>query len=305
MSIEAITRYEIEYLSEYPKSHRYVHGLPFSTKLAENLDALADRVESKKASLIVVDGGVGEGKTTLAVQIANYLQRGQIVFEKQLALGGEQLMAKLKVCYENKLAVVIYDEAGDFNKRNALSRFNQILNRVFETFRTFKIIVIACLPNFNILDGNLFDNKIPRLLLHLKGRTSRQGNFYGYSLYGMLWLRFWMKKNPAIKEDAFKRVHPNFVGHFLDLPPATSKELDGISTKGKLSFLDKGELQMSGLVSYQEIMKKTGKTYEWCRIMIMKLKIKPVRVQKKVRYFNESVIDMLLSEINKRKKEED
>ena len=51
----------------------YKHGLPFSEKLAENVKDLIARIDLNKASLIVIDGGVGEGKTTLAVHIADYV----------------------------------------------------------------------------------------------------------------------------------------------------------------------------------------------------------------------------------------
>ena len=41
----------------------YNYGLPFSKDLARNLDEQKERVKGRKASLIIIDGGIGEGKT--------------------------------------------------------------------------------------------------------------------------------------------------------------------------------------------------------------------------------------------------
>ena len=71
----------------------------------------------------------------------------------------------MNVCYQERFPAAGYDEAGDFNKRDSLSNFNAMINRTFETFRAFKIVVVLVLPSFSVLDNQLFDNMIPRLLL--------------------------------------------------------------------------------------------------------------------------------------------
>jgi hypothetical protein len=292
---DVIKEYALHYMAGVQKPYKYNHGLSFSTKLAENLDNLKDRTQNKKkASLIIIDGGVGEGKTTLAVQIAEYLQEGQIDFTKQIGMGGQQFVDRVTVCFSEKLPVVIYDEAGDFNKRGALTKLNAMLNRVFETYRAFKIVVIVCLPNFNVLDNQLFENKIPRLLLHNRGRTDRQGNFRAYGLYRMMYIKHHMKNQKiAVKEVAYDMVQPNFVGHFLDLVPERSKALDKLSTAGKLASLEQGQVKMDGLIDYKELSQRIGRSTNWTRIAVSKLKIKPSRVIKKTRYFSENCIDLL------------
>ena len=53
-----------------------MNELPFSEVLAWNLDTLDDRIfRMNKAALIVLDGGVGEGKTTLAVHCVDYINK--------------------------------------------------------------------------------------------------------------------------------------------------------------------------------------------------------------------------------------
>lgn len=277
--------------------HLYKNGLPFGQKLAENLDDQIKRIEGKKASLIIIDGGVGEGKTTLAVHVADYIQGEKIQLNKegiQYAMGGPDFTKKLRLCHAEGRAVCIYDEAGDFNKRGALTKFNAMLNRTFETYRAFKIIVIVCLPTFNVLDNDIFDKNIPRLLIHCTGRGENYGNFYSYSLYRMMYVRDKMKKL-VVKSFAYNLVQANFYGQFLDIEPSRSKALDLLSTAGKTKELMAAEIKMDGLITYQEISFKLSRSLLWCRLAISKLKIKPKKVIGQKKFFDSGVIDVLSS----------
>lgn len=282
----------------------YDHGQPFSEILSLNLQDLNARVQGKKASLIIVDGGVGEGKTTLIVEILDYINslhnQSEIILEDvkgnagpQLSMGGADFLKKLAVCHENKLVCIGYDEAGDFTKRGSLSKFNAMLNRTFDTFRGYKILVVIGLPNFNVLDNNLFDNQIPRLLLHLSGRTNKQGEFSAYGLDEMNWIRFWMQKWPKHKNKAYSKVIPNFRGHFLDISKDRSRELDRVSTKSKLKILRKSAIKIEGLLTYQELATKVDRSIIWCRKAIGNLKIQHKRQLGNVKYFEPEIADRL------------
>ena len=282
----------------------YPHGHPFSEVLCWNLDDLDNRVQGKKASLLIVDGGVGEGKTTLIVEILDYInsRHGHPVIEletekgdagPQLAMGGVQFLKKLTVCHEMKLVCIGYDEAGDFSKRGSLSRFNAMLNRTFDTFRGYRILVVIGLPNFNILDNNLFDNQIPRMLLHLSGRTGKQGNFDAYGLDEMNWIRYWMGKWPKHKTKAYGKVIPNFRGHFLDISPLRSKQLDRVSTKSKLEILKKSAVKIEGLLSYPELAQKVDRSVVWVRKAVSDLNIKHKQIVDRAKYFDPQVADQL------------
>ena len=275
----------------------YPSGLPFSTKLAENLDEQLARVDMKKASLIIIDGGVGEGKTTLLVHVLNYInnkrQLPAIVLDgAQLSMGGVDFLKKIRAAYEEKLPCIGYDEAGDFNKRGSLSNFNSTLNRTFETFRAFKCIVVLCLPCFSVLDNHLFDIRVPRLLIHVHDRTNEYGNFDAYGLREMEWLRYWMRKSP-IKAYAWGRVYPNFWGHFLDLDPADGTLLDKISTKNKLEILRKAEIKIEGLLTYVELATKLDYSVDMVRKAVANLKIKAKRIVGKVKYFDNDALNLL------------
>lgn len=292
-------------MTEAKTPYTYENGLPFSQKLAENMDDLIARVDGKKAAMLIIDGGVGEGKTTLAVQVADYVnsKHGQpeitlnVKGHPQLGLGGAEFMKQLRICYHAGYVIIIYDEAGDFNRRGALTRFNAMLNRVFETYRGFKIIVILCLPSFHVLDKDLFDKNIPRLLLHLDSRTMKAGNFKGYSLYRMMYIQEKMKKL-VVKSFAYDLERSNFRGHFLDLPPERCKKLDKLSTEGKLKTLKDAEIKIEGLLSYSDLAKKLTRSVVWVRMAVGKLKIKQKRTINRLKYFDELALNALAEHLD-------
>lgn len=286
------------------KPNLYPHGHAFSEILATNLKDIVKRVDNKKASMILIDGGVGEGKTTLVIEIVDYINKinghPEMLIENekgdagtQLAMGGVEFLKKLRICFDQKLPCVSYDEAGDFSKRGSLTKFNAMLNRTFETFRAFKCVVIISLPCFDVLDGQLFDNQIPRCLIHLNNRSSKQGNFDVYGLDEMNWIRYWMTKWPKHKAKAYGKVIPNYRGHFLDISPARSKKLDLVSTKTKLNILRKSEIKIEGLLSYPEIAQKVDRSVVWVRKAIADLSIKHKRVVDRSKYFEPDVVNQL------------
>lgn len=277
----------------------FSHGLPFDPTLKLNIIALKDRIKDNKASLLVIDGGVGQGKTTLAVHIADEYQGSPINLNYQYAMGGDMFQEKLQICENLGLIVLIYDEAGDFSKRGALTSFNKRLNRIFETFRAFKILIIIVLPNFNVLDEHLFDLKIPRLLVNVTNRK-KYGNFRAYSLYRMHYIRHKMRdKRLVIKEMAYTKVYSNFKGQFLDLSPERSNELEKISTSGKKNIISEGILESRGLQSIHQLARKVHRSHIWIRAKIKKLKFKHVQIYKKRKYYEGAIIEQLLDEVKK------
>lgn len=294
----------------------YKNGLPFSDKLAENIKDLYLRVkESNKAGCIIIDGGVGEGKTTLAVEIGDYINsldgKQEIDLDVkecfQIGMGGASFIRNLKVVFKKGYPVLIYDEGGDFNRRGALTQFNQMINRIFETYRAFKVVVIICLPSFRVIDSDLLLKGIPRLLLHCQDRSRTYGDFKAYSLYRMFYIIDKMKKL-KVPSFAYQLEEPNFSGHFLNLSKEREKALDKLSTNSKLLEVEKAEIKMDGLISTRDICRKLAKSDVWVCHAIRELKIKPVRKIGKTWYYNEDVIDSLyahsIKPIVRRTKEE-
>ena len=275
----------------------YKNGLPFSSKLDLFLQKSQGRVDNHKAVMIIIDGGLGEGKTTLMIHILDYINKINNlppveIDGPQLAMGGIDFLKKMRVCFETKLPCIGYDEAGDFSRRGSLTQFNAMLNRTFETFRAFKCIVVIVLPAFWVLDHELIDKNIPRALLHLSSRNNKWGNYKGYSLNGIQLLKYRMGKM-SVKNYAYSTVWPNFYGHFLDLDHDRSKELDKLSSKNKLEILRKSEVKIEGLLTAAELATKLFKSLTWVYTGIKNLKLKPARKIGSVRYFDISTLNEL------------
>lgn len=276
----------------YEQPYLYSNGLPFGTKVQQNIDDLVTRIRNRKASMLIIDGPQGEGKTTLAVHIAEYIEKRQIDYEEQLAVGGSDFSKKLRLGYERGFLVLVYDESGDFNRRGALTRLNGLLNRVFETYRALNILVILVLPFFAVLDNDLFDKGIPRMLLHVDGRSRRQGNIKGYSAWRMYYLRAKMKK-ATVPPQAYGWVSPNFYDHFLDLSPSRGVQLDKYSVGGKLEVLEIAEIHADGLQTYNQISVKLNRSVRWVQLKLRELDIAERKVHQKKKYFAPEVIDIL------------
>ncbi len=153
-------------------------------------------------------------------------------------------------------------------------------------------MVIICLPNQYVLDNTLFDNKIPRLLLHLYGRTLKQGNFKGFSLHRAFFIRGLMRKLED-KNYSYQVNEPNFYGHFQDLEPHRINLLNQLTIKGKIEILKQTEAHLGNLVGMEEISNKTGFSIQTLRNRFGKLGIKPqTKIGKKV-YYQKDVLTVL------------
>jgi len=254
----------------------YKNGLKFDSTLGKNLKGTIVRVELKKASCFGIDGNVGEGKTTLAVLCAKFIesQHGEeFDIQNQIGVGGKGFLKAMDFAVNNNKHCVIYDEAGDFNTRASLTYFNQTLNRVFETFRATRIVVILCLPSFADIDTSLMKKGVLRFLIHCYGRSAKFGRYKVYDLS-----RMWYIKSKFVKvvvpSDAFRLTTPNFYGQFLDLDTADSKELERFSIKGKKDIIRKSMLAQRGLLNAQDIAKESGYGVESVRKYLQSAKPK-------------------------------
>lgn len=245
--------------------YTYENGEPFTDTLRENMDALIDRVHRKgMAAVIVVSGTPGTGKTTLATHLGAYvakkLGRPGFDFEKQIDIGGERFLEKARYCVDHNLPVLVFDEAFAFSRRKSLTKFNQDLNEFFQEFRTFKLIVILCLPDYNHLDRWLYHVRVVRLLIECTKKhlpSNRGVGYVGFKGYGIK--RIFDVLNIRDKTRlpyASSKVTPNFQGYFKPHPPGIQEKLDIASTAGKKKRIDRKT--QKGLVSVKDIVAATG-----------------------------------------------
>ena len=91
-----------------------------------------------------------------------------------------------------------------------------------------------------------------------------------------------------IKAQAYSEVLPNFRGHFLDLTPSRSLELDKFTTRGKTEILEASLIRAEGLLTLEEMAARIGVHKYYLSRMMNKAGLKPTRIIKQVRYYNES-----------------
>jgi Cdc6-like AAA superfamily ATPase len=221
----------------------------YVTRVAESLN---DRIKKNKASAIVVDGQMGEGKTTFAVMFLEKFQSKRINYDMQYAVGGEDFLKKLELCVDNGLRAIIYDEAGDFGRKATLSKFNRTLDMVFQTFRTYKILIIIVLPFFSELDRGIYDRGVVRGLFNCYSRNEKYGCVRFYTLRRIFFLLSYINvKKPPVRQVAYKKTTPMFQAYFKNLPPERSEELDVISTLQKRERLRQTNEGSGGSFDYE------------------------------------------------------
>jgi len=275
----------------------FANNLPFSDKaMIMNLDKFKKRVDLKKlASVIIIDGGLGLGKTTTAVQIASYIEGEPIDFTMQLALGGTELSEKLLLCQEAKKKVLIYDEASDFNRRGALTKFNAELNRVFDICRAFKIIIIIVLPSVKVLDNDLFHKGIVRGLFHVADKGINFNLVWAYSTYRLLYLVNDLKntKNNPVPGKVYLKHKHNFDFRCQNLTSKRAIELEGFSTSSKLRVLKEVVYKQAGLRTTKEIGESLGISARLVQMRIKDLGVKPILKKGRKIYYDSDIIEKI------------
>jgi len=221
----------------------------FASIIKRDCVQLKKRMDSNMASCVIMDGLMGSGKTTLAVEFLEHFQGCEIDYHSQYAVGGDDFTKKLNRCIQKKLPVIIYDEAGDYNKFGTFTEFNKTLNEVFETFRAFKILIILVLPFFDDLPGSIFMKGVPRILYNCRRKIGEPfGWVRTYNYYRMSHMRFTLKnKKIPVPQDIYRKVSPNYTTRFYDLPKSRSRELDKISTTQKKNRLVAADMVVSDL----------------------------------------------------------
>lgn len=282
------------------KHYEYEHGAPISEIMCLELDDAKNRImNERKASAILVDGGVGQGKTTLAVHLAEYYQDKPLVFDEQLAMGGKDFMEKMKVCYKKGHRVIIYDEAGDFSSKRSVTSFNHYLNRVFDVYRAFRILVIIVLPSFKHIDRGLLDKQIIRVLYHCQNRNKKYGSIKAFDLWKMFFLKDRMNKL-VVTPSAYALEKPVYYGQFLDLKPERMKELDRYTVSGKMDIVGDVQIKEEGLISTDDIIKKLPepRTKRWLYGKLKELNIKPTKKYKRKNYYHHTIVQQLTEVMN-------
>ena len=285
----------------------YENGTPLQAKeqINENINALIIRKNEHKPCLLIIDGMPSTGKTTLGTHIMKLINKKHGINEidlttktLQIGTGTTQFISKLRPCAEKPFPVIMFDEAGEYNKRGWNSKLNKILDNVMDTFRAYNIIIIMVLHDFQELPKHVWNIKLPTMLIHLKERTGNTGHTYWYSLEQMYWIMHY-RKTEVFPERAYDRVTPVFRSHFLDLEPKEAEALDKLSTTAKKEKLMGTEIKIQGLLMARDIAVQIHMSEVWVKQTIRRLKIKEETIYKKRKYYPQQISEKIKREIKR------
>jgi len=293
----------------------YKNGFPWHRDFYTNCleEQIKERIEINMPSVILIDGGQGQGKTTLAVHTADYFNKKtglppldlKINSHNQIGMGGVDFVSKFNRAHRSNVPVLIYDEAGDYSRGSTLTWFNLQMSKLFQKIRSANMHIILCLPNFNILDNRLFDDECIRGAIHCHSRqiTKTCGNFDVYDMEQISWIRHWYDRLPrARRHSCYSMVSPLFQSHFKNLPKIRAKQLAILSNYGKDKERQSAEINMKGLISNKDIMRYFQRSYIWVQTMLHKYKLEPETKLGKVNYYSKSILDVLEKYIQTKRK---
>jgi hypothetical protein len=148
-------------------------------RLKKNLDEtiIPDLMKKDKDCFLVIDGGEGKGKSTLAFQIGKYVDNSldltRVVFSPE-DFREAILKAKKGQC-------IIYDEAfTGFSSRASLSPINRVLVSLAMQMRQKNLFIIVVLPTIFLLDKYIAIFRA-RALIHVYENKGRRGYFRIYN----------------------------------------------------------------------------------------------------------------------------
>jgi len=184
-------------------------------RLLENLDKVKYRLEKKdKDFVMLVDGKEGAGKSTLAVQMAKYVDNSFCV--DRCCMTSEQF--KEAIYNAKKGQAVIYDEAfTGLSSKGALSEINRMLVSLMMQMRQKNLFVIIVLPTFFMLEKYVAIFR-GRVLVHVWEKNDRR--YFGVFNNQKQKILFAVGK----KYLSYKGVRTRFSGRFYGKFPINDHE---------------------------------------------------------------------------------
>lgn len=203
---------------KFPKGDgRQSAGYYMDGYLKSNLDDLKEDVLRDFDAFLIVDGRERFGKSTLAMQVAFYLDNTFCLARVCFTI--EQFVEAVNNA--EKYTAIVFDEAyGYLNSRQAISKFNKTLIKIFAEMGSKNLFIIICIPNFFELD------KYPAIhrstsLLHVYERANYKAKFGAYNFNTKVKLYSLGKKFYD-----FRKVAPNFTGDFTKFFPIDKEEYE-------------------------------------------------------------------------------
>lgn len=235
-------------------SYVYENGHPFTDPLPEWVDFQKEEVLSNgEACLILVDGALGKGKSTMAMQLARSFDKAieptEDSYKLRYFLGGRDFLKGCVESHKKGAGALVFDESGiDMSSRRAMSSMNMNLLSFFQLYRYWGIPVVLVVPNIGIIDKQIFDYGIHRFTIHMDEKINgKYAHFRVYDQDSTMFVHHRIKQY-VVPRHAYRTtsVVPNFMGWVKPLPPEHQKILDKLGSDSK----DKRIVELGGKEGY-------------------------------------------------------
>lgn len=156
----------------------------------------------------IVDGGVGEGKSTLAQLIAGTVDP---TFNSSRLYFDDTETKEGIINSEKKKSHILDETLSMLNIRRAMSSINITLTSLFSEIRQKNLLLVLCLPSIFDLDRNIAIHR-SLFLLHTYSRNGQRGyfRFYGRKAKAKLFASSYAKKTYQYL------ARPTFWGRFAN-----------------------------------------------------------------------------------------
>ena len=262
-------------------------------RLKRNIDdkILPALNKNDKDYIIAIDGSEGSGKSTLAFQIGKHidptLDLSRIVFNAE---DFRQVIFKAK-----KGQVVVYDEAEDFDRKGAMSRFNRLLNKVFAVMRINQMVVLIVLGIVKKLEYEPIEKGLVRCLINVHGRTGNYANIRLYDAGNIFYLMYLMQKYKNSGKApimAYSKTATFMRSRILRADSSDEKLWDSIDLKDKNRIQDDASLATKGLIDIKTLARESGLSISSLRSKFRSLKPEVVKIGRK-NYYYKSLLNRL------------
>lgn len=266
-------------------------------------DALKELDGEASLPVIFIDGWQLSGKTTLAVQGIDYVnkKRGKPEMDLtqtdnvQYALGGEDFLRKLPKASAQGYRIVVYDEGGDYSRKGAMTRFNKTMEKAIDVMRVHKCIIIFVCHYFpKQVPSEMMDKGLVSCLLHCVSRKPNQ-SYTEVKVYERestaYMVNHWIKfvKVPG----HIYRMTPNFKFEFHNLSEERSKLLAMLGKAKKKELWDLTEISLGGLMTQQDLASNLRVSVSWVKKKIKECEEEAEKVYKNKKYYNNKTLEAL------------
>lgn len=230
------------------KIKRGEHEYYIDSKLAKNLDKIAQRVNNKDEDFFwAIDGGEGVGKSVFAMSIAKYVDESFNL--SRICYSPEDFRRAIQTAKKGE--AIVFDEAfRGLSSRSAISGINKMLVETMMECRQRNLFVFIVLPSFFLLDKYVALWRA-RGLFHVYRNGGQRGfwRYYNSKKKKLLYLNGRQTYSYTTPKTSFKGRFTNY--YVVDEQAYRRKKLKALQeNEQNPKLVDKSQLHRDTLLLY-------------------------------------------------------